>query len=252
MLHPGLCSISFRKHSVDEVIEFARGAGIEGIEWGGDVHVPPGDLALARSVRGKTEAAGLEVCAYGSYYRCNDDTEPFGDVLDSARELGAPVIRIWAGSRGSAETPDEDRRDIAGRIRGAVLAAAGFGITVALEYHGNTLTDTRESAHRLLGEVGLPDLKLYWQPRTGGKFEDDIPELEAALPVLSHVHCFHWGPGGGGDRKPLREGTDHWKRYLELIRRAGGDRFVILEFIKDDSPDQLREDAAVLKEMLKR
>jgi len=81
----GLCSITFRKHSVDEVIDFAKSAELDGIEWGGDVHVPPGDLELARSVREKTEAAGLTIPSYGSYYRCNDDTEPFSDVLDTAR-----------------------------------------------------------------------------------------------------------------------------------------------------------------------
>ncbi|MFW6217682.1 MAG: sugar phosphate isomerase/epimerase family protein [Verrucomicrobiota bacterium] len=246
----GLCSISFRKHSVDEVIELAKSAGIEGIEWGGDVHVPPGDLELARRVREKTEAAGLEVCSYGSYYKCTDETEPFADVLDSARELGAPVIRLWAGAKGSAEATEDDRRDIAERLRRAVLSAAESNITVALEYHGGTLTDTQESAHRLLQEVGLPDLKLYWQPRTGGEFKDDIPELEAALPVLAHVHCFHWGPGGWKDRRPLLEGTDDWKTYLEIIRQAEDERFIILEFIKDDSPEQLREDARVLRALL--
>ncbi|MFP4353446.1 MAG: sugar phosphate isomerase/epimerase family protein, partial [Puniceicoccaceae bacterium] len=243
MLHPGLCSISFRKHTVDEIIEFARSAGIEGIEWGGDVHLPPGDPGLARSVRERTEAAGLVVSSYGSYHRSDGEAGPFSPVVESAAALGAPVIRVWAGRRGSADAGRPYRSEVAARLREAAAAARGRNITVALEYHGGTLTDTRESAHRLLEEAGDPDLKLFWQPRTGGTFENDLAELEAALPRLSHVHCFHWGPGGWKDRKPLREGTGDWKRYLELIRRAEGDRFVILEFIKDDSPGQFREDA---------
>ena len=246
----GLCSISFRKHTADAVVAMAKDAEIDGIEWGGDVHVPPGDPERARSVREMTEAAGLAIPSYGSYYRCNDTTEPFGDVLDTARELGAPVIRVWAGATGSANATPEDRRDVAERLRRAVLAAAESDITVALEYHGGTLTDTRESAHQLLREVDRPELKLYWQPRTGGSFEDDLPELDAALPVLAHVHVFHWGPGGGGDRRPLLEGTGDWKTYLERILKAEGDRNCILEFIKDDSPEQLREDAAVLKSLM--
>jgi len=246
----GLCSITFRKHSVDEVIDFAKSAELDGIEWGGDVHVPPGDLELARSVREKTDAADLTIPSYGSYYRCNDDTEPFSDVLDTARELGAPVIRVWAGAKGSAEAAAEDRRDVAERLRRAVLAAAESNITVALEYHGGTLTDTQASAHQLLQDVGLPDLKLYWQPRTGGTLENDIPELEAALPVLAHVHVFHWGPGGFKDRRPLLDGTKDWQRYIEILRKAEGDRYLIFEFMKDDSPGQLREDARVLRALL--
>ena len=33
---------------------------MEGIEWGGDVHVPPGDEARARDVAALTREAGLE------------------------------------------------------------------------------------------------------------------------------------------------------------------------------------------------
>ena len=246
----GLCSITFRKHSVDEVINFAKAAELDGIEWGGDVHVPPGDLELASSVREKTRAAGLTIPSYGSYYRCTEGTGPFADVLDTARELGAPVIRVWAGAKGSANATADDRRDVAERLRRDVLAAAESNLTVALEYHGGTLTDTRESAHQLLQEVGHPNLKLYWQPRTGGTFENDIPELEAALPVLAHVHVFHWGPGGGGDRRPLLEGAEDWRRYLDIIRQAEGDRYLIFEFMKEDSPEQLQEDAKVLRALL--
>ena len=125
MLKPGLCSISFRKHSVDEVIEFARAAGIEGIEWGGDVHLPPGDLALAHSVREKTEAAGLVVSSYGSYYRADREEGPFSAVLETAAALDAPVIRVWAGRRGSADADESYRTEVADCLRQAAAAARG-------------------------------------------------------------------------------------------------------------------------------
>lgn len=37
----GLTSISFRGKTCTEVIGLAKKAGLDGIEWGGDVHVPP-------------------------------------------------------------------------------------------------------------------------------------------------------------------------------------------------------------------
>ena len=123
-------------------------------------------------------------------------------------------------------------------------------ITIALEYHGNTLTDTQASAHQLLEEVGLPELKLYWQPRSGGDFATDLIELDAALPHLAHVHCFHWGPGGWKDRYPLLDGTKEWQAYLEPLRQLEEDRYVILEFVKDDSTEQFLEDAQVLRSLL--
>lgn len=250
MLHSGLCSISFRKLPIDELIALCVKAKIDGIEWGGDVHVPPGDIELAQSVKAKTEAAGLELCSYGSYYRCNSDSGSFSDVLESADALGTPIIRVWAGQKGSADADAAYREEVAEHLRRAVIAAREMDITIALEYHGNTLTDTQASAHQLLEEVGLPELKLYWQPRSGGDFATDLIELDAALPHLAHVHCFHWGPGGWKDRYPLLDGTQKWQAYLEPIRQLEEDRYVILEFAKDDSTEQFLEDAQVLRSLL--
>jgi sugar phosphate isomerase/epimerase len=250
MLSIGLCSITFRDKSIDEVIELCQKANIKGVEWGSDVHVPPGDLDLAASARQKTESAGLSVCSYGSYYRCDRDQGDFLPLLESALALGTPVIRVWAGTKGSADADPSYRAEVVDCIRHAVETATEKGITIALEYHGGTLTDTQESAHQLLREVGKPELKLYWQPRSGGVFATDIVELEAALPHLSHVHCFHWGPGGWSDKKALSEGIEDWSIYLERIKSIGGERFVILEFVKDGTDQQLLEDAATLRTLL--
>lgn len=251
MLYSGLCSITFRELSADELIDLCQKAKVDGIEWGGDVHVPPGDIELARSVRAKTEAAGLSVCSYGSYYRCDSEEGAFSDVLDSADALGAPVIRVWAGRKGSDESGADYRAEVAEHLKRAVIAAREMDITIALEYHGGTLTDTQASAQQLLEEVGLPGLKLYWQPRTAqGDLNSNLAELKAALPHLAHVHCFHWGQAGWKDRRPLLDGTKDWQAYLEPIRQLEGDRYVILEFVKDDAPEQFLEDAKVLRSLL--
>ncbi len=250
MLKTGLTSISFRPLPVDEIIALAKECGIDGIEWGGDIHAKPGDLRIAKEVREKTEAAGLTIPSYGSYYQADYSGGAFDDVLATAQALGAPVIRVWAGNKGSDIADDAYRAEVAETLRKAVLAATEAGATVALEYHGDTLTDTQASAHQLLKDVGLPELKLYWQPRTGGTFEGDIPELKAALPHLAHVHCFHWGPGGWEDKRAFSEGVAPWTEYLKIIRQAEGDRYIIFEFVKGDDPDQLRADAKVLHQLL--
>jgi sugar phosphate isomerase/epimerase len=252
MLHSGLCSITFRQRSPEEIIALCQKAGIEGIEWGGDVHVPPGDVETAQSIREMTEAAGLTVCSYGAYFRCDSEEGNIGDVIDVAAALGAPVIRLWAGREGSADASEGYRSEVCEHLRRAVVAAREMGMTIALEYHGKTLTDTRESAHRLLEEVGYPELKLYWQPRTAhGDRTSNLEELRAALPKLAHVHAFHWGMGGFKDRYPLAAGRDDWAAYLEPLKQLDDDRFVILEFVKDDSSEQFLEDAATLKALIR-
>src|SRR5690554_2417803 len=107
MLHGGLVSITFRQLSPREIVSLVKKSGLEGIEWGGDVHVPHGNLSVARDVAIMTEEEGLSVAAYGSYYRVGcegqDDVPNFEEVLETALELKAPLIRVWAGNKGSHE-----------------------------------------------------------------------------------------------------------------------------------------------------
>ena len=69
MIYSGLVSVTFRALSPAEIVELVARAGLEGIEWGGDVHAPHGDVARARDVYRRTVDAGLAIPSYGSYYR---------------------------------------------------------------------------------------------------------------------------------------------------------------------------------------
>src|SRR5690606_9402260 len=121
MIRPGLCSVTFRSLPVEEVVRHAAAAGLEGIEWAGDAHVPPGDLDAATHARTVTEEAGLAVTSYGSYLTFVGSDEEVhaagGAVIAAARALGAPRIRVWATRTGSVETSTEDRAVTVGRIR---------------------------------------------------------------------------------------------------------------------------------------
>lgn len=80
-----------------ELIAACRRAGLQGIEWGGDVHVPHGNLEVAREVAARTREAGLEIPSYGSYYRVGRDESAqvsFARVLDTAVVLQTPLIRV--------------------------------------------------------------------------------------------------------------------------------------------------------------
>ena len=103
MFRTGLVSISFRQHTPREIVQAAAAAHLQEIEWGSDVHVPPGDTAAARETEALTVDSGLRTAAYGSYYRlCSTPADEFGRILETAEILGAPVIRIWGGTKGYA------------------------------------------------------------------------------------------------------------------------------------------------------
>jgi sugar phosphate isomerase/epimerase len=251
MLHTGLVSITFRKLTPARIIELVVQAGLEGIEWGGDVHVPHGDLAIARQVRKMTEAAGLKVAAYGSYYRAGillNEGIPFESVIETAVELGAPVIRVWAGNKGSAAMAAPERLAVVTALKTMGAQAARAGKWVALEYHAQTLTDTNESALDLMREVNHPNVRLYWQPYAREAFDYCLEGLKACLPLVTHIHIFSWQYAGEViQRLPLADGDVRWAEYLKVIRSSGRDHFVMIEFVKDDREAQFLADAAALK-----
>ncbi len=246
MIRTGLVSITFRKLTPREIVDLVRECGLEGIEWGGDVHAPHGDVAAAKAVAALTADAGLRVASYGSYYRVGvGEPCPFDDVVRSAVALGAPVIRVWAGKLGSA-VADEAYREMVVRDAQRIAAlAAAEGLTVAFEYHGNTLTDQPESARGLLEQVDRPNCKTYWQPLVGTTPEQNIDSIGRVADWLTHLHVFTWHDH---DRRDLAEGEAAWRGYLERVNALGGERFAMLEFVRNDDPDQFRKDAATLKQ----
>lgn len=253
MIRPGLVSITFRPLSPAEIIGRAARAGLEGIEWGGDMHVPPGGTGHAREVAARTRDAGLEVAAYGSYYRLGAAPDAFPAVLEAADALGARLLRVWAGGAGSAETDTATREAIIADGRRIAALAGAAGITVVCEWHGGTLTDTADSATALLEAVDHPAFRAYWQPRRHMPFAECLRDMDAALPRLAGLHVFQWH-AVTGEREPLEAGASVWPEYLRRAApvAAAGDQtlFALLEFVRGDDPEQMARDAATLRRWL--
>lgn len=257
MIKAGICSITFRRKHPDEIVRLAEQAGLETIEWGGDVHVPAGDTAVARRVGRITLDAGLSVSSYGSYYRVLDaDGTPqeFLPVLDSAVALGADTIRIWPGRRPSESAGEDYRRKFAEHLRVALDEARPAEIRLALEFHENTLSDSPEAAGLLLDEVNHPGLFTYWQPMYWGPDPDmNLAGLERLSRRVSNLHVFHWtrrSRSAETVRHALEAGSAEWLRYLRVPLCPGIERSALLEFVRDDDAEQFFRDAATLRSWL--
>ncbi|WP_199700563.1 sugar phosphate isomerase/epimerase family protein [Jiangella rhizosphaerae] len=246
----GLVSITFRQLGVDAVLDVMRRAELSAVEWGGDVHVPAGDVAAAKRTATASADHGVAVVAYGSYYRAGE-TAPgdFDDVLRTAVALGAPRIRVWAGAAGSADVTPERRDRVAADLRRITELAAREGVEIAVEHHPNTLTDTLDSALALYAAAGHPGLRPYWQPRLGLGPAEALREVTALLPALVTVHVFTWTADGA--RRPLAEGAPLWEPVLGALRdRDDAERYALLEFVQDDDPEALVRDAVTLRSWL--
>jgi sugar phosphate isomerase/epimerase len=250
---PGLVSITFRALQPSEIVNLAVECNLRSIEWGGDVHVPHGDVATAQRVRRLCDDAGIDVSAYGSYYRLAsqpDQGPSFQAVMDCAIALRTSTIRVWAGNMASADANAAHRSAVAADLVRIANMAAARDIRIGLEYHGGTLTDTPESTLALLQAALQPNVQSFWQPRHGLSIEQNLAEIELLQPRLANAHVFHWWPNPA-KRLPLVEGRDRWARYLSALKPATDQpRHASLEFTREDDPQQLRADAGTLLALL--
>lgn len=249
----GICSITFRNLSSEELIDEVKNAGLDAIEWGSDVHVPPNNKDHARHVADLTRKAGLEVSSYGSYYRVGIENEySFEEILETAVILGAKDIRVWAGRKGSADASEDYFESVVKDSQRIADIAKASGIRIGYEYHGKTLTDTVASTLKLLEAVDHENIKLYWQPSVGLDTETRLDNIKAVGKYITNVHVFKWKEI---ERLPLKDGSNEWIQYIEAINKYSegynNERYYLLEFVKDDSLAQFKDDAKELKKIMK-
>jgi sugar phosphate isomerase/epimerase len=244
---PGLVSVTFRALEVGAVLEVAARAGLSSIEWGGDVHVPQGDLGTASAVGTATRDRGMEIVGYGSYVRAGrDGVDEFAAAARTAVALGAPRVRVWAGTAGSADTDLPGRAVVAAHLREYAGIAADHGLLVALEYHRNTLTDTAGSTLRLLSDVESPQVRCHWQPPVLATDAEAVAGLRQVLDHVDVVHVFSWTREQTPVRLPLAARAALWGQVLKVLATTGRRHDLLLEFVADDSPSRFAADATTL------
>ena len=234
----GLLSVTFRSLPFERIIELAVEAGLDGIEWGGDVHVPPGDLKRAERIGQAARKAGLVNFAYGSYWRADCEPEM---LAETAAALGVQWIRIWAGTLPSASCPPEIRRRTVGYLQKICRCSAGLRLQIAAEWHPNTLTDDAASAAKLIDEVADDRFFCYFQRNWR---RDNLRDLEVF--ITKRIRAVHVQYNVNRQRFPLSDGIDEWSRLLERIPE---DAPALLEFVRNNSEEQYLADAGILKQL---
>lgn len=252
MLKAGLCSVTFRNKTPGEIVDLVAKAGLHSIEWGSDVHVPQGDITLAREVRKMTEDAGLEVSSYGSYYRLgtNADIVPY---LESAKELGTDEIRVWAGGQNSNYVLPDERDALIREAKEISRKAAEYGITISTECHAHTITDTPESLVMYMLEVNEPNFRTYWQALAHIPEHKQMHSLKAvyALGKLTNLHVYYFKYfEGKREQTLLSEATNIWTERFSLFKSDEKVRHAMLEFVRGGSDESFIADAKTLIELI--
>jgi len=246
---PGLVSVTFRQKTPLEICRLCERAELRAIEWGADVHALPHGRTLAE-IRRMSRDHGLSVCSYGSYWRAGESLDELCACLDAACELGTGTVRIWGGRKGSEDAENERAALVETLIRAAEEARIR-ALSLALEYHGGTLTDSRQSVRRLIAETECVSdcLRFHWQPRFDWTREECLRSLEDVRFRLAHIHTFTWSIKNGRiTRLPLASGEKLWK---DVFSSSVGTACALLEFVENDCEEAFLRDAQTLRDWLK-
>ncbi len=247
MLYKGLVSVSFRPYAPEEILAAMVGARLDAIEWGSDVHAPCHDRERLLHISALQKEMGIRCSSYGTYFRVGKDAP--ADILpyiEAAKLLGCDILRIWCGTKGSADCTEADFLAICRDSRAIAAYAEAAGVKICFEFHVGTYTDTAKSAIRLMEAVHSPHLRMYWQPSQFRSDEENLRETRMIAPYVEMIHVFNWS---GAGKFPLSEAIPLWRDYLSAFdgkRQIG----CLLEFMPDGRPETLPRETEALNQIL--
>lgn len=207
-------------------------------------------MAAAKNAREISADANLEIVSYGSYYTAGEKQD-FDSVIATACKLKAPLIRVWAGRSSWKDASQDYRRSVIDDLARIASLSSKQGIAISMEFHNGTLNDDVEPALEIIRLLKGSNVLTHWQPPNGEDGKTCAAVLAKLLPSLSAMHVFHLLKRDGQiERRPLTEGAQLWRRYFDIAASSVRDRYALLEFVKDDSPAQFLQDAAVLNSLV--
>lgn len=246
MFKTGLVSISFRQLTVDEIVAIMKESGLDRVEWGSDVHAPRDDSEKLNYIAELQKRSGITCSSYGTYYRLG--VEPVDELYGyakAAKVLGTDILRIWCGNKNYGDLTEDEREAFIEEARSAAKVAEECGVTLCMECHNNTFTNTLEGALRLMESVDSPAFRMYWQPNQFTDAETNFRYAEAIAKYTVNIHVFNWE---GKEKYPLADGAELWQRYLTYF---SGNESLLLEFMPDGKPETLTTEADALRNIIK-
>ena len=241
----GLCSVSFRQHSPEEILREMKEAELTFIEWGSDVHAPADNEENLLKIADLQAEYGVECSSYGTYFRIgNTPKNELPQYIRAARILGTNVLRLWCGTKGSESFYECEKEAFFNLCRELAKTAKEEDMILAMECHAGTYTDKAASATELMEAVNDPHFRMYWQPNQYRTATENMAQAKALAKYTMNIHAFNWEKS---ERFSLREAVLVWQNYL---KNFSGNETVLLEFMPDDSLCSLRKEADALRDII--
>ncbi|QDI70976.1 xylose isomerase [Streptomyces calvus] len=235
-----------------DVLALARTHGYHGVELRAHPEEPvhPGLTAAQRADAAAAFAsAGVDVLGLAGYARVaapGADEPVIAEIralLDLARDLGAPFVRVFPGG-GTGQSPEEADATAARRLGTAAEYAADLGVRILLETHDSHRTGA--DAMRVLGLVGHRQVGALWDVMhtwLGG--EQPAESFAALAPHLGYVQVKDIASADDTTPLPLGAGVLPLSDCVEILSRHGWDGWLCWEYEK-----RWYADAAPLPDLL--
>lgn len=224
---------------ISDVVRLAATHGYHGVELRAHPEEPvhPGiDLAERADVAAEFKAAGIEILGLAGYARVaapGDDGPVIAEIhslLELARDLGAPYIRVFPGGSPD-QTPEEADATAARRLGTAAEYAADLGVRILLETHDSHRTGA--DAIRILGLVGHRQAGALWDVMHTWLGGEQPPSTFAALsPHLGYIQVKDIASADDTTPLPLGTGVLPLTECVELLSREGWDGWLCWEYEK--------------------
>ena len=126
----------------------------------------------------------------------------------------------------------------------AVKIAEANGVTLCLECHKGTFTESPDDAVWLMETVNSSHFRMYWQPFQWQNVDENIINAKKIAPYAEHIHVFNWR---GKEKLPLGEAVEEWQSYLKQFAKP---RTLLLEFMPDNEILTLPREADALRAII--
>ncbi len=255
----GLCSICFHESPLVEVLDLAKKTGFDGVEiWGEEPHtLYPFDKKKIENISQMVKERGLSISMFGSYISpsMKNFKEKAKESLKITHTLGAPLMRVWAGNKGSKEADKENWKVCIEGFKWLSQEAKKYNITLAIEMHEGTLADLGKSALNLIEKVGEDNLKANFQVNFTLQKDDPMERLKLVSPYIVNCHLqnfknFQKDKNSFTERSLLKEGIVNYKEIISFLKGKDFKGYLEVEFEKDPKEENLKKDYEFLKELL--
>lgn len=237
MIKIGCAAYSYRnylkdgKMSYEDFIEEAYNIRLDGVEitlyW-----LPSREPQYFRKLKRLTLSRGLLIsCAGISTDFCNPDPrereemiKTVEDGLNIARELGAPVLRVFGGYVPEGHSERQVMQWVIEAFKKCAAYAEKNGVVIALENHGG-ITARADNVVRIVESVDSQWFRVNLD--LGNYRESTYEDIAKTMPYTVHIH---------GRTRISENGEVDYEKVKKILEDKNYNGFISVEYEEKEDP----------------